>query len=113
MDTCVSLPKSFCCPLETITVLLTDYTPIQNKNLGKKKRKHPVCTRPAKRFQLLGPSSQSFKSFGTRETVKCWVVGYSLQASSSYKSVYLGLSKRKHVELLVLVLGAKGACEKC
>ena len=37
MDTCVSLAKSFCCPLETITVLLIDYTPIQNKNLEKKK----------------------------------------------------------------------------
>ena len=33
--------------------------------------------------------------FGARETVKCWVMGYSLQASSSYKSAYLGLSKRK------------------
>ena len=38
MDTCISLAKSLCCPLETITVLLTDYTPIQDKNLGKKKK---------------------------------------------------------------------------
>ena len=52
-------------------------------------------------------------AFGKRENVKCWVMGYSLQASSSYKCAYLGLSKRKHVEFLVLVLGAKGACEKC
>ena len=29
----VYMPESLCCPPETITTLLTDYTTIQNKNL--------------------------------------------------------------------------------
>ena len=29
MDTCVCMAESFCCPPETVTTLLTDYTPTQ------------------------------------------------------------------------------------
>ena len=27
MDTCICMPESLCCPLETITILLISYTP--------------------------------------------------------------------------------------
>ena len=37
MDTCISMAKSLCPSPETITTLLTGYTPIQNKNFMKKK----------------------------------------------------------------------------
>jgi len=33
MDTCLGMAESLCCPLETVTTLLIDYTPIQNKKL--------------------------------------------------------------------------------
>ena len=36
MDTCVRMAESLHCPPETITTLLTGYTPIQNKKLVKK-----------------------------------------------------------------------------
>ena len=39
MDTCMCMAESFCCVPETITMLLTDYTQIQNKKLEKKERK--------------------------------------------------------------------------
>ena len=39
MDSCIGLAESLCCPPETITTLLTGYTPIQNKKLKKKKVK--------------------------------------------------------------------------
>ena len=32
-DGCIYMSESPCCPLETITTLLTGYTPIQNKKL--------------------------------------------------------------------------------
>ena len=31
MDTCVCMAESLCCPPETVTILLTTYIPIQNK----------------------------------------------------------------------------------
>ena len=37
MDTCMCTAESLCCPPETITILLIDYTPIQTKKLKKKK----------------------------------------------------------------------------
>ena len=37
-DTCVCMAKPLCSSPETITTLLIDYTPIQNKKLKKKKR---------------------------------------------------------------------------
>ena len=36
MDTCVCMAESLCCPPETITTLLTSYTPIQTKKFQKK-----------------------------------------------------------------------------
>ena len=36
MDTCICLTESLCCPPKTITTLLADYTPIQNKKFKKK-----------------------------------------------------------------------------
>ena len=35
MDTCECMAESLCCPLETITTLLTSYTLIQNKKFKK------------------------------------------------------------------------------
>ena len=35
MDTCVCMTESLCCPPETVTTLLLDYTPIQNKKFKK------------------------------------------------------------------------------
>ena len=37
MDTCIYIAESLHCSPETITTLLIDYTPIQNKKLKKKK----------------------------------------------------------------------------
>ena len=37
MDTCICMAESLRCSPETITTLLIDYTPIQNKKLKKKK----------------------------------------------------------------------------
>ena len=37
MDTCICMPKSRCCPPETITTLLVGYTQVQNKKWGEKK----------------------------------------------------------------------------
>ena len=37
MDTCICMAESLHCSLQTITTLLMDYTPIQNKKLKKKK----------------------------------------------------------------------------
>ena len=31
MDSCICMAEAFCCPPVTITTLLTDYTPTQNK----------------------------------------------------------------------------------
>ena len=42
MDTCICVAESLPCPLETITTLLTGYTPIQNKKLKKKKKKKKI-----------------------------------------------------------------------
>ena len=39
MDICTSMAEFLCCSLETITTLLTGYTPIQNKELKKNKNK--------------------------------------------------------------------------
>ena len=39
MDTCICIAESLPCSLETITTWLIDYTPIQNKNSGKKRLK--------------------------------------------------------------------------
>ena len=36
MDTCICMAESLHCSLQTITTLLMDYTPIQNKKLKKK-----------------------------------------------------------------------------
>ena len=36
METCTCVAESFCCPPETITTLLIDDTPKQNKKLNKK-----------------------------------------------------------------------------
>ena len=41
MDTCICMAESLHCPHETITKLLTGYTPIKNKKLKKKKKKTP------------------------------------------------------------------------
>ena len=41
MDICTSMAEFLCCSLETITTLLTGYTPIQNKELKKNKIKLP------------------------------------------------------------------------
>ena len=38
MDTCMHTAESLCCPPETITTLLTGYTPIQNKKFFKRYR---------------------------------------------------------------------------
>ena len=42
MDTCIYMAESLSCSLQTITTLLIDYTPIQNKKL-KKKKKNPAA----------------------------------------------------------------------
>ena len=34
-DTCICMAESFCCPPETVTTLLTDYNPVQNKKVLK------------------------------------------------------------------------------
>ena len=39
MGTCICMAESFDCLSETITMLLTGYTPIQNKKFIKKKKK--------------------------------------------------------------------------
>ena len=39
MGTCICMAESFDCLPETITMLLTGYTPIQNKKFIKKKKK--------------------------------------------------------------------------
>ena len=36
MDPCMCMTESFCCPLETIAILLSSYPPIQNKKLKKR-----------------------------------------------------------------------------
>ena len=41
MDTCICMAESLHCSHETITTLLTGYTPIQSKKLKKKKKKTP------------------------------------------------------------------------
>ena len=38
MDTCVRMAESLCCSPETVTTLLTGYTPIQNKVKKKTKQ---------------------------------------------------------------------------
>ena len=35
MDTCICMAESLCCPPETITTLLINYTPFQDKKLKK------------------------------------------------------------------------------
>ena len=42
MDSCIYMAESLSCSLQTITTLLIDYTPIQNKKL-KKKKKNPAA----------------------------------------------------------------------
>ena len=37
MGICICMAESFCCSSETITTLVISYTPIQSKNLKKKK----------------------------------------------------------------------------
>ena len=39
MDTCIGMAESLCCPPETITTLLTGYTPIQNKKFNLKRER--------------------------------------------------------------------------
>ena len=39
MDTCICMAESLHCSPATITPLLIGYTPVQNKNLKKKKKK--------------------------------------------------------------------------
>ena len=38
MDTYMCMAESLCCPPETITILLTGYTPIQNKKFRRRKK---------------------------------------------------------------------------
>ena len=40
MDTCICMAESLHCSRETITSLLIDYTPVQNKKLKKIKRSY-------------------------------------------------------------------------
>ena len=42
MDTRMCVAESFCCAPETITTVLIDYTPIQNKKLKKKTRENQI-----------------------------------------------------------------------
>ena len=42
MDTCLCMTEFLCCPPETITTLLMDYTPIQNKKFKNKKVRNIV-----------------------------------------------------------------------
>ena len=37
IDTCKCMAESLCCTPETITTLLVDYSPIQNKKFNKRK----------------------------------------------------------------------------
>ena len=39
MDACIFTAESLCCSPETVTTLLTGYTPVQNKQLKKKKER--------------------------------------------------------------------------
>ena len=41
MDTCICTAESHCCPPETITTMLTSYTPILNKKLKKRTKARP------------------------------------------------------------------------
>ena len=49
MNTCICMAASLCWPPETITILLIDYTPVQNKELKEKENgietisMHSVC----------------------------------------------------------------------
>ena len=38
MGTCICMAESLCCAPEIITTLLLNYTPIENKNLKKKRK---------------------------------------------------------------------------
>ena len=48
MDTCICMAEYLCYSPETITKLLTGYTPIQNKKFKSKKRKQIICEEAAK-----------------------------------------------------------------
>ena len=48
MDTCICMAEYLCYSPETITKLLTGYTPIQNKKFKNKKRKQIVCEEAVK-----------------------------------------------------------------
>ena len=50
MDTCICIAESLHCSPETITTLLTGYTPIQNKKLGGECKKKN-CITPAALFK--------------------------------------------------------------
>ena len=43
MDTCICMAESLCCSPETITTLLTGYTPIQNTKFKSLKKKKITC----------------------------------------------------------------------
>ena len=45
MDTRICVAESLCCPPETITAFLIDYTPVQNYKLQKKQRVSPMLKR--------------------------------------------------------------------
>ena len=57
METCICTPESFCCPPETVTILLTGHTPRQNKKLNKFFQKRKLKASPhitfSERFCLL------------------------------------------------------------
>ena len=59
MDTCICLAESHHSSPETITTLLIDYTPIQNKKLkvwrGKKKKKDKLFAISGNMLTLGGP----------------------------------------------------------
>ena len=46
MDTCIHMAESLHCSPETITTLLTDFNPIQNKKLNQKKKRLPCASTP-------------------------------------------------------------------
>ena len=60
METCTCVAESFCCPPETITTLLIDHTPKQNKKLNKKLLKTNKQKAPFQQQVLTGLSKSMY-----------------------------------------------------
>jgi len=66
MDSCRCMAESLCCPPESVTILLTGYTVIQNQNLLEKER---VVGKDEKNRHFLQSIEQA--GVGRKETEDC------------------------------------------